>query len=153
MRPCQKNLTLQKHIAKFYFEQRTLWHEEYRKSIEGDLCTQELTIKALDFQGNVVETFRFSLKDKMSTLLTLVRWEDFEKLEDFEGWTAPYQTGYRDGWMYRFVCMNERGEPVLSRVLEVRFEKGHEPADESLLRWVKNGYSNRKALKQYGSLW
>ena len=141
------------HVAKFYFEQRMMWHEKYLKSIGGNLYTQELTIEIRDFQGNVGEIFGFSLEDKMNELLPLVHWEDFEKLRDFEPWLAPHQRGYRDGWGYRFVCMNESGNPMISSGLEVLFEKGYEPADERLLRWIKNRYAKRRELSEYGMLW
>lgn len=141
------------HLAKFYFEQWTMWREPYLKKISGNLYTNELTIEIRNFQGEIVDVFGYSLKDRISTLLTLVHWEDFEKLRDVVDWESPYERGYRDGWGYRFVCMNESGHPMISRVLQVVFEKGHEPADERLLQWIKNGYAYRKELKQYGSLW
>ena len=143
----------QKHVAKFYYEQRTMWRQSYLCSIAGNLYLKELTIEVWNFQGSIVDTFGYSIENKMNVLLPLLRWENFEKLRDVNGWDDLDYCGYRDGWGYRFACMNECGKPMISRYLDVIFEKEHEPADEKLLRWIKNWYSNRKELKEYRLLW
>ena len=143
----------QKHVTKFYYEQRILWRQSYLYSIAGNLYTKELTIEIRNFQGCVIDTFGYSIENKMNVLLPLLRWENFEKLRDVNGWDDPNHCGYRDGWGYRFVCMNESGKPMISRYLDVIFEKAYEPADERLLRWIKNWYAKRKELEQYHLLW
>lgn len=143
----------QKYVAKFFFEQRVMWEEPYLKAISGNLYTKELKIEIRNFHGDVVDVFGYSLKNELNGLLPLLRWEDFEKLRDFEDWLSPHEMGYRDGWGYRFACMNESGNPMISRVLSAHFEEGYEPADERLLRWIKNRYVKRRELKEYGSLW
>lgn len=149
----QEQFDPRKHVAKFCFEPRFMWRQTYIQEISGNLYVQELMIEILDFQGNSVDTFRYSLKNKMNVLLPLLRWENFEKLRDVVGWNDSNYSGYRDGWGYRFVCMNESGNPMVSRYLDVIFEKEYEPADERLLRWIKNWYANRKELKQYNLQW
>lgn len=149
----QEEFDPQKHVAKFCYEQRTLWRQSYLQSITGNLYSKELTIEIWNFQGGIVDTFGYSLENKMNVLLPLLKWENFEKLRDANGWDDPNHCGYRDGWFYRFVCMNESGNPMITRCLDVIFEKEHEPADERLIRWIKNWYANRSELKQYHLLW
>lgn len=149
----QEQFDPKEHIAKFYFKPLFTWHQPYVQEISGNLYTKELTIRISDFQGCEVDALGYSLENKMNALLPMLRWEKFEKLRDVSGWNAPNHCGYRDGWGYRFVCMNESGHPMISRYLEVLFEKEHEPADERLLRWLEREYANRKELKQYNLIW
>lgn len=149
----QEQFDPKKHVAKFYFDPQFMWRQPYIQEISGNLYMKELTISIRNFHGDDIETFGYSLENKMNVLLPLLRWENFEKLRDVDGWDDPNNCGYRDGWGYRFVCMNESGHPMISRYLDVVFEKEYEPADERLLRWLKDWYANRKELKQYNLIW
>lgn len=149
----QESFDPRTHVAKFYFEQYAMWEEPYLKEIFGNLYTKELTIEIRNFRGNIVDVFGYSLANELNGLLPLLRWVDFEKLRNFDAVSSLHQTGYRDGWGYRFVCMNESGDPMISSFLGGIFEKSYEPADERLLRWIKNRYAKRRELSEYGMLW
>ena len=75
-----------------------------------------------------------------------------KKTRDMSGWNLKIN-GYRDGWGYQFLCMNESGKPLISNNLDVTFSETDKPAYERLLDWVIHEYAKMKVLKSYKLIW
>ena len=142
------------HICKFSFTKFGHCHaSDYLQTIRADLYQKELVIDIYSHDGTLIESFGFSLSSKLSSLLPLLHWEDYEKYRDISGWDLAYD-GYRDGWGYNFACLNESGNSLLQNHLDVTFSKRDDkPAYEKLLSWVKNNYTDVKELKPYQLFW
>ena len=142
------------HIGKFIYQKYDSYiSSTLRQRITGDLYLKELKIELLDRDGNLVHVFGYSLEDKMDTLLPLLHRDDFEKTRDVYGWDLPGDTGYRDGWGYEFVCMNEGGNPLIKNELNVIFYDRKKPAYEKLLDWIVETYAGEKELKKKKLVW
>lgn len=142
------------HIGKFIYQKYDHCSDSsLRPRITGDLYLRELKIELLNRTGELVNVFGYSLKDKMDALLPLIHWSDFEKTRDVSGWDLSGYNGYRDGWGYEFVCMNESGYPLIKNVLDVLFYDKNKPAYEKLLEWIIENYAGEKELKKKGLVW
>lgn len=142
------------HIGKFIYQKYDSYiSSTLRQRITGDLYMKELKIELLDREGNLVHVFGYSLEDKMDTLLPLLHWDDFEKTRDISGWDLPGDIGYRDGWGYEFVCMNEGGNPLIKNELNIIFYGKKKPAYEKLLDWIVETYAGKKELKKKKLVW
>ncbi len=135
------------HVAKFIYQKYSDWFSSaLRQKITGDLYLRELKIELLDRKDEPVHVFGYSLENKMDELLPLVHWNDFEKTRVVSGWGLPGHNGYRDGWGYEFVCMNESGYPLIKNELNVIFPDKKKPAFEKLLGWIIENYAREKKL-------
>ena len=68
-------------------------------------------------------------------------------------WDIQYQSGYRDGWGYRFWCLSESGLPLIEADLSVTFRKEKKPPYERLFEWLRHNYSRHKSLKNKNMIW
>lgn len=144
----------QKHICKFFFlKYDHAGTSDYRQKISADLYLNELKLEILDAQDNVVDVFGYSLKDKLNGLLPLLRWEDFEKTREISDWGLGNECGYRDGWGYEFICMNESGKPLIRNYLDMLYKDKDKPAYEKLLTWIIKCYAHKRELKKYALHW
>lgn len=128
------------HICKFGFELHDhATGEAVRYNILGDIYQRELVFEFIGQEnGDVVQRYGFPIsKEKMETLLPLIRWKDFEKCRDMlEVSTRCFKAGncgYRDGWWYYFWCLSESGMPLIEIDIEYLFDKKQLPAFEKLL--------------------
>ena len=143
----------QTHICKFFFLQYGYSNPgRYRQQISADLYLNELKIEILDSQDNVVDVFGYSLKDKLSSLMPLLRWEKFEKARNLSDCDHDI-CGYRDGWGYEFICMNESGMPLIKHHLNMIYDDDDRPACETLLAWIIKCYAQKRELKKYDLVW
>lgn len=144
----------QDYICKFYFMKydraRT---SDYRQRVSANVCLKELKIEIINSSDKVVDVFGYHLDNKFNTLLPLIRWELFEKTRDISGWDLQNNWGYRDGWGYEFICMNESGKPLIRNHIDVTFNEKNKPAYEKLLDWVIREYAEKEELKKYKLLW
>ncbi|MDD6039425.1 MAG: hypothetical protein PUD20_11625 [bacterium] len=143
-----------KHVCKFYFKK----YEQYpsatlRQYISGNLYLKELKIELLDRDDRVTVSVGFSLEEQLDTLLPLLHWEDFEKSRDTSGYEQKNNGGYRDGWGYDFLCMNESGYPLIRKRLDVLYNEKNKPAYEKLLDWMVAQYSKRDEFKKMKLQW
>lgn len=141
------------HICKFYFKK----YDQYpsttlRQYISGDLYQNELKIQLLDRDDNIIHSFGFRLEEQLGKLLPLLRWEDFEKTRE-SGIVEQKSIGYRDGWGYHFLCMNESGNSLIQNNLDVLYKEKDKPAYEKLLAWIVEEYSKREELKKIKLFW
>jgi hypothetical protein len=116
------------------------------------LYLKTLTIEIFDENDKFEAVFGYHIDGKMDTLLPLIRWKDFEKTRDVSGWNME-NSGYRDGWGYDFLCMNESGNPLIRNHLDVTFKEAYKPAYERLFDWVKQEYFRKKELRKYCLPW
>ncbi len=141
------------YICKFFYCKYDYAHtSDYIQRISADMYRKELKIEILNKTGSVIDVFGYKLSQKMDKLLPLIKWEDFEKARDISGWNLD-NNGYRDGWWYEFVCMNESGNPLIRNYLDVTFEEQKSPAYEKLLSWVIRECSEKKEIKKYNLIW
>lgn len=144
----------QYHICKFIYQKYDRFSSfDLRQRITGDLYLRELKIELLDKEDKPVYVLGYSLRDKMDVLLPLIHWSEFEKTRDISGWDLPGIAGYRDGWGYEFVCMNESGYPLITNELSVIFYNKKKPAYEKLLDWIIENYTGEEELKKKGLIW
>lgn len=142
------------YISQFYFMKYDhAITDRYRQKVSANLCLKELKIEILNSGNKVIAVFGYRLDYVFDTLLPLVKWELFEKTRDISGWDLPNNWGYRDGWGYKFLCMNESGKPLIQNNLDVLFNEKNKPAYEKLLDWIIREYSEKKKLKKYKLFW
>lgn len=142
------------YVAKFSYQKYCpAVCSDLRQRVSGDLYLRKLKIELLDKKGNLSHVFEYSLEDNMNTLLPLLHWDDFEKTRDAFGWDLPGNAGYRDGWGYEFICMNESGNPMIKNKLDVVFDDKKKPAYEKLLDWIVEKYAGEKELKKKRLVW
>ena len=147
-----------KHICKFGYElYGASWVGITPYNIFCDLYNKELKIEFYSPRSkNVTEVFGFKLSDvKFNELLQLVKWDDFEKYRDISAWDwdFEYQSGYRDGWGYRFWCLSESGLPLIEADVGVTFKENTQPPYERLLDWIHQKYGAHKSLKNKKMVW
>lgn len=141
------------YICKFYFLKYDYAKtSSYRQKVSANLYLQELTIEIIDSSNRTIAIYGYSLENKMKELLPLIKWEEFEKTRDISGWDLKVN-GYRDGWGYKFLCMNESGKPLIRNNLDATFGETDKPAYEHLLDWVICEYSKKNVLRSYKLLW
>lgn len=144
----------QDYICKFYFMKYDHTGAcEYRQRVSANVCLNELKIEIIDLNDKVLDTFGYHLDNKLNTLLPLIKWDLFEKNRDKSGWDLPNNCGYRDGWGYEILCMNESGKPLIRNYIDVTFNEKNKPAYEKLLDWIIREYKGKKELKKYKLLW
>lgn len=143
----------EKHVTKFIFEKIDHFHiGEYRQKVSANIIMKELQIEIINSRNTIIAVHGFSLDNKMGSLLPFIRWDEFEKTRDVSGWDLE-NDGYRDGWGYKFICINESGKSMITNYLDVTFHKKEKPAYEKLLSWIINNYSNSRLLKEYNLFW
>lgn len=146
------------HVCKFFFQQHDIhaevWNARLLQKISGDLYQNELKIELLDGKGNAKMMFGYKLEEpELAELLPLLHWEDFEKNRDGAERGYKRSAGYRDGWGYEFVCLNESGAPLISDYMTEIFQEKYKPADEKLLDWIIDQYSKLPEYKKLHLLW
>ena len=147
-----------RHICKFGYE---LYGTSYvggnPYGIICDLYNKELKVEFYSKQTEeIIEVFGFKFSEaKFNELVELVKWEDFEKYRDISGWdwNIEHQSGYRDGWGYKFWCLSESGLPLIEADLSVTFHKNTQPPYERLFDWIRQNYSTHKSLKNKNMIW
>ncbi len=143
-----------KYIGKFIYKKNDSYLEQtLRQQIIGNLYLKEIRIDLLNRDDKVVESFGYSLEEKLESLLPLLLWEDFEKTRDRSGWDLNNNGEYRDGWGYDFACMNDSGNSLIQNTLDVLFKDKNKPAYELLLDWIIKEYSGEKEFKIYKFYW
>lgn len=141
------------YICKFYFLKYDYAKtSNYRQKVSANLYLNELTIEIIDSSNKTIAIYGYPLKNKIKQLLPLIKWEEFEKTRDVSGCDLTIN-GYRDGWGYQFLCMNESGKPLIRNNLDVTFSETDKPAYERLLDWVIHEYAKKKVLKNYKLIW
>lgn len=146
------------HVCEFYFQQHDTFaeitNERLLQKISGDLYQNELKIELLDGKSNVKKIFVYKLEEpELAELLPLLHWDDFEKTRDGVERDFKRSAGYRDGWGYEFVCLNESGAPLIRDYMTEIFKEKYKPADEKLLDWIINRYSKLSEYKKIRLIW
>lgn len=113
---------------------------------------KELKVEIMNSRDNIIGVHGFPLDSKIDSLLPFIIWDEFEKTRDVSGWDLE-SDGYRDGWGYKFICINESGNPMITNYLDVTFHKREKPAYEKLLSWVIDNYAKSPQLKKYDLFW
>ena len=119
----------------------------------------EIIVEFIDKRScEIVDTVGLKISDgEMQTLLPLIKWCDFEKYRDLPySWKWDFANGhdgYRDGWGYAFWCVSESGMPLLQIDMACLFRKEQLPAYELLLKWLRDNYKGKKALRGREMLW
>lgn len=142
------------YICKFCFTKYDhTGANSFRQRVCCNLYLKELTIEIINPSDKVTDVFGYRIDNKIKSLLPMLKWELFERMRDKSGWELPNVSGYRDGWGYEFLCMNESGKPLVRNYIDVTFYGKNKPAYERLLDWVIKEYAGKKELKQYNLIW
>jgi hypothetical protein len=148
------------HICKFGFElydHAEICPQEYK--IIVDLYLMEVKILFVNKRTKeIVDAIGFKMSSQeLSSLLPLIKWQDFEKIRDlpFEwDWDSKNgYCGYRDGWEYIFWCLSESGMPMIQKYMNTLFDEKMLPPHEKLMKWLRINYSSKVGKENKKVVW
>lgn len=117
---------------------------DYCQQITCNMDLKKLRIDVLDEYYEFVETYCYNLsKSQFNELLSLLCWDEFKKYQDSDTWENE-STGYRDGWCYEILLVNDNKDYMLQFIADELFEEYNKPPYEKLIDWVKRNFSKRK---------